>query len=218
MPVFKNIIVGFIVSFLGSIPLGYLNFVGLEIYFKLGLESVVFFILGIIFVEAFVIYFTLIFANQFVNNKKLMKWIDVFGIFFLLIIAYSFYNHASDAANETSVLQHYYMYPAFCIGLFLNCLNFLQLPFWAAWNLYLINEKYIDIHGKLKFFYLLGTLLGVFTGMLTIIYILNTISYQVAFFSKYLIPVLIPLFLMILALAQFYKVYRKYFSSYDIND
>ncbi len=216
MKVLKNILVGFVVSFLGSLPLGYLNFVGLEIYSKSGIQSVVFFILGIILVEAFVIYFTLIFANQLVNNKKLMKWIDVFGVFFLLIIGYSFYYHASESIEQPSVLNQYIAYSTFFLGVVLNCLNFLQLPFWTAWNLYLVNEKYIVTRGKLKFYYLFGTLLGIFWGMVTIIYFLDSLTSKIGFLTKYLMPVIIPGFFLILALYQARKVYSKHFSGNGI--
>lgn len=78
MTVLKNICVGFLVSFIGSIPLGYLNVIGFEIFSKLGINSLVYFLLGVIFVEMFVIYFILLFVKQLVNNKKLMKAIDFF--------------------------------------------------------------------------------------------------------------------------------------------
>jgi hypothetical protein len=78
------------VSFIGSYTLGYLNVIGFEIYSKLGVSNLILFLLGVVFVEMFVIYFTLIFAKQLVSNKKLMKIIDFFAIFFLFIIGYSF--------------------------------------------------------------------------------------------------------------------------------
>ena len=82
----QNIAIGFIVSFLGSLPLGFLNIVGLEVYSKLGLESLMLYILGTIAVEVFVVYYTLVFANQLVKNKRLIKLIEIFGIFFLLFL------------------------------------------------------------------------------------------------------------------------------------
>jgi hypothetical protein len=77
------------VSFIGSIPLGYLNIVGLK--FTTALDSKSAFIsIRIVIIEAFVVYF---FAFLLINSSriKLMKAIDVFlnrlllffGIFFL---------------------------------------------------------------------------------------------------------------------------------------
>ena len=211
MKALKNIFVGFLVSFIGSIPLGYLNVIGFEIYIKLGMNSLIFFLLGVICVEMFVIYFTLIFAKQLVNNKKLMKFIDFFAVFFLLIIGYSFYASANQTNEQQGVLEKYAMYSPFLIGVFLSGINFLQVPFWTGWNLYLINGNYISIVNKLKLYYIAGTLIGTFAGMLTLVLILNTLSQNTTSFSKYVIPVVIPLFFVVLAFVQMIKVYKKYY-------
>lgn len=208
---FKNVLVGFSVSFIGSIPLGYLNVVGFEIYAAFGVEELLLYLLGVIFVEAFVIYFTLIFANQLVNNKKLMKIIDIFGILFLLVLAYSFYSLSSGTIANRNYLEKYVSYSPFLIGLILSSLNFLQLPFWTGWNLYLINGDYIKTEKALKFYYLAGTLIGTFAGMIALVYFLHSLSQNTENLSKYLMPVIIPVFFIVLAIVQGYKVFKKYF-------
>lgn len=209
---FKNILVGFSVSFIGSIPLGYLNIIGFEIYSAFGVEELLLYLLGVIFIEGFVIYFTLVFANKLVNNKRLMKMIDVFGILFLLVLAYSFYSLSSESAANHNYLEKYLAYPPFLIGLILSSLNFLQLPFWTGWNLYLINGDYIKSEKSFKFIYLSGTLIGTFLGMITLVYFLDSLSQNAENFAKYLMPVVIPLFFFVLAGIQGYKVFKKYFS------
>lgn len=208
----KNISVGFVVSFLGSIPLGYLNLVGFEIYNKTGLHNLFLFLLGIVFVESFVIYFTLLFAKQLVNNKKLMKVIDFLGIVFMLILSYSFYAHRDSMLNNSSYVERYMMYSPFVIGVLLNCFNFLQLPFWTGWNLYLINENYISTEKNYKYYYIAGTLIGVFIGMLSLILVLQLIFKNTSYIFNYLMLILIPLFFIFLAGIQTFKVYNKYFN------
>lgn len=209
----KNISVGFLVSFLGSIPLGYLNLAGLEIYTKSGLHNLVFFLLGVVFVESFVIYFTLIFARQLKKNKKLMKIIDLFSVLFMFVLAYVFYLNFNQTTKSQHHLQEYFMYSPFVIGVILNGFNFLQLPFWTSWNLYLLNGKYITIERKLKYYYLAGTLTGVFLGMFSLIMVLQTIFQKTNQFSKFILPVFIPLFFLVLGSIQIIKVYKKYFKS-----
>ncbi len=211
MKALKNTFVGFLVSFLGSIPLGYLNIVGFEIYSKFGMNSLVFFLLGVMSVEVFVIYFTLIFANSLANNKKLMKAIEIFAVFFLLILAYSFYTHSNQTSKNHNYLEKYEMYSPFLIGVFLNCLNFLQVPFWTGWNLYLINSGYISTKKELKYFYVSGTLIGIFMGMLTLILALHSISKNTGSLTEYVMPVIIPMFFVALAFFQAYKVSQKYY-------
>ena len=209
----KNILVGFLVSFLGSIPLGYLNLVGLEIYTKSGLHDLVFFLFGVILVETFVIYFTLLFAKQLINNKKLMKIIDFFGVGFMFVLAFAFYFNFNQETKSNEIFRDYLIYSPFVIGVILNCFNFLQLPFWASWNLYLLNGKYIRIERKLKYYYIAGTLIGVFLGMFSLIVILQAFFQKTNQFSKYVMPVFIPAFFIILGSIQVFKVYKKYFKS-----
>lgn len=211
MKVLKNIFFGFLVSFLGSLPLGYLNIIGVEVFSKLGINSLVFYLLGVILVEAVVIYFTVIFANQLAENKKILKFIDFFAVFFFLLLAYLFYANSNQTTQEHNYLDDYVHYSPFLIGMVLCGLNFLQIPFWMGWNLYLMNAKSISLIKNLKFYYILGTLVGTFLGMLIAILLLDSFSQITFSFSKYIVPIVIPLFFIALAVFQAYKVYEKYF-------
>lgn len=210
MKALKNIFFGFIVSFLGSLPLGYLNIIGVEVLSELGINSVVFYLLGVILVEAIVIYFTVIFTNQLAANKKLMKSIDFFAIFFLIMIAYLFYVNSNQTMERHNYLEPYVQYSPFLIGMVLCGLNFLQIPFWMGWNLYLLNAKSIFLERNLKFYYILGTLIGTFFGMLLVIILLDSLSQKILDYSKCIIPIVIPLFFVALAVFQGFKVYKKY--------
>jgi hypothetical protein len=210
MKPFKNITVGFIVSFLGSLPLGYLNIIGVEVFSKFGMNSLISFLVGVIIAQTVVVYFTVIFANQLVNNKKLMKGIDFFAVVFLLLLAYLFYAHSNQTVGDHNYLEGYVRYSPFLIGLVLCTLNFLQIPFWMAWNLYLMNANHISLGHKLKFHYIFGTLLGTFWGMFVAILALDSLSRSPFTFSKYIMPVCIPLFFVVLAVFQTFKVYKKY--------
>lgn len=209
----KNIFFGFIVSFLGSLPLGYLNIIGVEIVSKLGLNSLVFYLLGVILVEAVVIYFTVIFTNQLAENKKILKFIDFFSIFFLLLIAYLFYVNSNQTIEDQNYLEQYVQYSPFLIGMILCGLNFLQIPFWLGWNLYLVNARSISLDQNRKFYYILGTLVGTFFGMLLVIILLESLSKNILEYSKWIFPIVIPLFFVGMAVFQGFKVYKKYFRS-----
>lgn len=206
----KNITVGFIVSFLGSLPLGYLNIVGVEVFSKFGMNSLVSYLVGVIIAQTVVIYYTVIFSNRLISNKKLMKGIDFFAIFFLLLLAYLFYAHSNQTVEEHNYLEDYARYSPFLIGLVLCILNFLQIPFWVVWNLYLINANHISLVRKLKFHYIFGTIVGTFWGMLVAILVFDSLSHYAFSFSKYIMPVFVPLFFVVLAICQTFKVYKRY--------
>lgn len=210
MKYLKNLLVGFVVSFVGSIPLGYLNVIGFDIYNHAGLRSLIPYLLGVITVEVFVIYFTLIFAEQLMNNKKLLKYIEGFSVIFMFVLAYIFYASASDSNSQSSVLNEYQDRTPYFVGLFLSALNFVQVPFWVGWNLYLLNGKYVEVTASKKYFYLFGTLIGTFCGMLALILSLHFLTSQTDFFAKYLMRFIIPGVFIGLGIYQGIQFWRKY--------
>lgn len=202
--------VGFIVSFLGSLPLGYLNIIGVEVFSKLGMSSLVSYLVGVIIVQTVVIYFTVVFSNKLLNSNKLMKGIDFLAVVFLLLLAYLFYAYSGQTFQDHNYLQQYVQYSPFLIGMVLCGLNFLQIPFWMAWNLYLMNANHISLVSKLKFHYIFGTLVGTFWGMFAVILAINSLSQNTFSFSKYVMPIGIPVFFIVLAFFQASKIYKKH--------
>lgn len=208
MRMLKNSGVGFLVSFIGSLPLGYLNIAGLEIYGFSGLAALLQFLLGVVSVEVFVIYFTLVFADKLLEKKKLMQFIEGFSVLFMLFLAYLFYTNANDEFSHNWSVNRYGIYPAYITGIVLSTLNFLQLPFWASWNLYLLNKKYIYTQGSGKYAYVFGTAAGTFLGMLALI--LSFSELATLFFASFLMEIVACVF-GIMGLLQGYGFYKKYY-------
>ena len=207
----KNIFIGFFVSFIGSIPLGYLNVVGYDVFKKFGLNETVSYLLGVISIEFFVIFFTLLFANQLIANHKLLKFIEGFSVVFMFALAFVFYTSASSETTNPSVLERYVNYSPFVVGLILSSLNFIQVPFWTSWNLYLLNGNYIEISKNKKYFYVFGTVLGTFSGMLVLIFSLNYLTLEFDFFKLFLFQFIIPIVFVALGIFQGFKFYKKYY-------
>jgi threonine/homoserine/homoserine lactone efflux protein len=209
--ILKNTLVGFLVSFIGSLPLGYLNLIGFQVYIENGFNSLIFYILGVILIESVVIYSTLLFAAKLNSNRKLLKIIEVFSVVFMFLLAYLFYAQGQIEVTQENFLKNYLAYSAFAIGLICNALNFMQIPFWLSWNLYVVNKNYIDAHKKNQSYYVLGTLVGSFMGILTIVMILNYATENTSVLSKYLMSVLIPVFFVGMGLYQLFVFFRKYY-------
>lgn len=206
----KNIGVGFLVSFIGSIPLGYLNIVGFNVYQSQGIFNTLLYLLGVITIEFLVIFTTLIFAKKLMSNIKLIKFIEAFSVVFMFILAYIFYiSSQSESASQTVFNSH--ADSPYLFGIILSSLNFISIPFWLSWNLYLLNGKYIEVSDSKKYFYVLGTLIGTFAGMLVLILSLHYISENVDFLSKYLMKFIIPSVFIGLGIYQGFKFYKKYF-------
>lgn len=210
MQLLKNTIVGFIVSFLGSIPLGYLNVVGFQVYKRVGLTDTIEYLLGVICIEFIVIFSTLLFANRLMNNKKLLQFIEGFSIVFMFILAFIFYSSSKNATTIALFDDIYVDTTPFLLGVYLSFFNFIQLPFWLSWNLYLLNGKFIEVSKNRKYFYLLGTVSGTFIGMLSLILSLHFVTNQTDFLAKYLMKLIIPLVFIFLGFFQALKFYKKY--------
>jgi hypothetical protein len=209
--IFKNTLVGFAVSFLGSLPFGYLNLIGFQVYTQKGIESLVYYLFGIIAVESIVIYSTLIFAAKLNSNRKLLQFIEAFAIVFLFFLAYLFYSQSQSEVPEENYLSSYLNYSAFAIGLICNGLNFMQIPFWLSWNLYVVNANYIDLNKKSQLHYVLGTLIGSFAGIFTIVMLLNYATDNASFLSKNLMSVIIPVFFVAMGFYQLFRYCKKFY-------
>jgi hypothetical protein len=210
MKTLKNIAVGLLVSYIGSIPLGYLNIIGYQIYTSSGNEPLILYLLGVICIEAIVIYFTLLFAKKLTNNVILLKSIEIFSIVFMLVLAFVFYSQ-SEMGQSTGKDLSDYNYPPFVLGLLFSSLNFVQIPFWVGWNLYLLNARYISAEKRLRLVYIFGTLAGTFLGMLTFVKFLNIVAMKSGQFSTHLMSHVIPLFFVGMAFFQAFQFYRKHY-------
>lgn len=194
----KNLIVGFFISFIGSIPLGYLNVVGVQFYEKDNLDGTIKYLLGIVIIETIVIFLTLKWASKLVFHTKWKNAITIFNIAFLLALAYVFHNYQPNPMKNTPQSFKYLQHYPLLMGIILSSLNFSQFPFWFSWNLYLTNQNYIQNTPKKLPFYLIGAATGTFAGMLTLIVSIHeTISYTQFSFQNY-----IPVFFLGLAVWQ----------------
>ena len=208
MQILKNFIVGFLVSFIGSIPLGYLNIVGFQLFENKGFLYLFQYLVSVVVIEGIVIYATLEFAKKLSQNNKILKYIQVFSIFFLLLLAAVFF--AQSLQTEiNAVSKSYINYNPIILGLMLSSLNFIQIPFWTGWNIYLVNNNYINGNGFQKIYFVLGTIIGTFLGMLAFIIFLNYLSVEQNIVSPKLVSKIIPSIFLIMAIFQIYKYFQK---------
>ncbi|MEN9336722.1 MAG: hypothetical protein RLZZ500_1709 [Bacteroidota bacterium] len=197
--------IGFVISFLGSLPLGYLNLVGHNILTQIGWNATFQFCLGVIGVEVIVIYTTLRLAIPLVQNKKLMHVISFFSMLFMFAIAAIIFSN-SDVGRPISF--KYYGAPIFT-GFILSCFNIAQIPFWTGWNLNLLINKRIQAKGSPIFSYLFGCGMGTFLGMILLIFLLNQAASSFDLLRNYLYKAVLPILFCSLGVLQAVRLYRK---------
>ena len=204
-----NIASGFVVSLIGTLPLGYLNLLALQLYITQNLLSAVFFALGVITVEVIAVRLTLLGAVWLLSRKKLMFYLGLFSIAFLLAFALYFFTAKPNALNQSSVTINNAIHP-YVLGIIVNSVNFMQYPFWAGWNLYLVNNNKLIPQKPYYYWYLLSTMVGTFSGMMVFILTANyLLSIGKNNTGAWLNIIFGSLFLA-LALFQSYKLYQKH--------
>jgi hypothetical protein len=201
----KSFLLGFLISFMGSLPLGYLNFIGLQVLIEQGNFAIISFILGIIVVEFFVLKIVSFGAKWVVGQKRLLLFIDVFTILFFASISWYFISNISNEKNFSLSQLQFATYPVI-LGVLLNGLNAIQWPYWSGVYIYVFRTKKLKTTLKANYIFIIGALTGTGIGMLLFAYagryflVENNIE-----MSHYLNPIFAILF-FILASIQLVKL------------
>ncbi|HKK11788.1 MAG TPA: hypothetical protein VJ945_03090 [Flavobacteriaceae bacterium] len=201
-------VLGLLISFFGSLPLGYINVIGVQILLEQGNLAMVPYIFGIVFIDFFVLKITGFSAKWLIGQKKLLFFIDIFNIAFLGSIALYFIINIGSERNFSSTQLWLLQYP-FILGVFLNSLNVVQWPYWSGVYLYLFRTKRLKTEHSGNYIFIIGALLGTLIGMLafahTSKYVLATNEIQI---NRYLNPIFGILF-MLFTTVQIAKIFLK---------
>ncbi|MCO6146659.1 hypothetical protein [Flavobacterium sp. NRK1] len=204
----KSIAIAFLtglgISFIGSVPVGYLNIIAFDVYSMRGIVKLCYFLLGIITVECLIIYFIFKFAEKINSSIRLTKSLEIASLLFLIILTvFSFFTK-----NETTTTAAipYLTENIFFSGILLNSVNFLQFPFWSGWSIYAVNNKIIEKHNYTKGMFIWGAGIGTMAGMLAFVLLLSRFSVYFTGIINYIIACVF----LLLTLFQAFKFYRKY--------
>jgi len=205
----KNLLIVFSISFIGTIPLGYLNLIAFEIYKKYGFDSVLLYILGIVLVEFIYINISVYFIKHLLKNKKLIQGFKIFSILFLYLLGFIFLFQNTQFETKTVSLNVIIFNSIFFTGVFLNAMNFVQIPFWLGWNIYLINSNSIKINSYLKIFYFSGIVLGTSLGMICFVLFFNLLFVKFNSILNSIYSFILPTTLLVLGTLQLIKYYKN---------
>lgn len=158
-------VLGFFISLMGTLPLGYLNVIGLQILLEKGNWAASSFIFGIVAVEFFVLKIAAFGAKWLIEQKKLLLFIDIFTIVFFSSIAIYFYFNIGNEKNFSLSQLQLIQFP-FVLELALNSLNFMQWPYWSGMYLYLFRTEKIKPQTNQNNIFIMSALLGTFAGMM----------------------------------------------------
>ena len=203
---------GLMISFLGSLPLGTLNVMAMQIGIYETIKKALLFSLGSLLVEMIYVRISLVGINWINKQKKLMdvmQWIT-FGIVVLLAFA-SFYAALQTPTGQQNVANNplaKYSMNRFLLGVFMCAINPVQIPFWFGWSTVLFSKKILEPINKQYNFYIVGIGLGTLAGNCIFIFGGKWLVNRIANSQQYLNWVIGGIF-AVTALITLWKILKK---------
>jgi threonine/homoserine/homoserine lactone efflux protein len=167
---FKIIIIGFIISFIGTLPFGSLNITAFQIAVSQNTAQALLFTFAAILVELIVVRITLSGASKFNYNSKVFLYLMPLTAIFLFYL--SVLNFGSIGNNQTmNVVSNLFPFTssAVILGVVISALNPMHFPFWIGWNSVLFSRNLLSKSAAIYTAYIVSVGLGSLAGFLVYI-------------------------------------------------
>ncbi len=199
----QSFVVGFLISLMGSIPLGNLNLSAMQIA-ALNAYKAFRFSMGVVIVEMAYLAITLVLLGSFtIGNTGLILFRIISGVFLLVLAIASF--RAAKKEQQNNKLINNNKNPL-VLGLIMSAVNPMQFPFWVGWVVYSLSHSLLvkSVFGFSVFVIGAGT--GTFIALLLFIFAglkLSAIMYR----NQKLVNTLFGIIFLLLAISQFVKLF-----------
>jgi threonine/homoserine/homoserine lactone efflux protein len=161
----KVFFIGFLISFLGQLPLGNMNLTATQLSVQENFRNAWKYGLGIVLVEVIYLRLALTGMDWVVQHKQLftiMGWLTVIVFVVLGIIAFVMARKQTSA--KKGLLLNNKM-DRFLLGVVVSGINPAQIPFWFLWSTQLLNSKVlVPTNGQFNLF-TAGAGLGSLAGL-----------------------------------------------------
>ncbi len=168
----KVLFSGFLISFLGALPLGTLNLTAFDISASQGIASALWFAIAVILVELAVVRLAIYGNEKLTLTDRISSYLFPLGIVLLLylaIISFLDASQVSEAGSKTTLLPQ--IGSPFILGLLLSALNPLHFPFWMTWTKVLSTKGVLEKSARSYGFYIWGIGVGSLLGLLIFIFL-----------------------------------------------
>lgn len=199
---------GWLVSFLGQLPLGNMSITATQIRIQEGLKPAISYMWGVVIVEMIYLRIALtgmdaVFKHPAVFNA--IGWVTV--LFFFVLGILSVRSALIHHPEKKSVLLRNKI-NRFLFGLMLSAMNPAQVPFWVLWSSYLLEWKILHSSTIQYNIFTIGVGLGTITGLLTYIYGGNYLITKLNVSNRTLNIIMGAIF-FIASIAQFWRMMVK---------
>ncbi len=204
------VFMGFLVSFLGQLPLGNMSFTATQIGIQEDVKKAWQFAFGVAIVEMIYLRFALTGMDWVVNHRVIfvaLGWVTV-GLFLGLGILAFISAGKRHAEKKALVLNN--KINRFILGITMSALNPVQIPFWFLWTSTLIQTKVLPIASIPFNAFTIGAGTGTLTGLAVYIHGGNWLVSKMKTSNQTLNKVMGVIFIAT-ALIQLYRmVYRPW--------
>jgi threonine/homoserine/homoserine lactone efflux protein len=163
MPFFKVFFWGMLVSFLGTLPLGTLNVVAMQISVQESIINALYFSIGCLIVEMIYVRISLVGLNWVRRQNNLLKWMDWITLVIVLALAAGSFMAATQEHDSRNVMLNNNIH-RFLLGIMLSAINPIQIPFWFGWSTILFSKNILQPKNSFYNLYIIGIGLGTLMG------------------------------------------------------
>ena len=196
---------GWLLSFLGQLPLGTMSFTATQIAVQENFKKAWQYSVGAAIIEIVYLRIVLTGVNWILQHKiffNVLGWLTV-GIFLLLGIL-SFITARKQVADKKALLLDNNL-NRFWLGISMSMLNPAQIPFWFIWSSYFLDTKLLRAGYNEFNVFTVGAGFGTLAGLAMYIYVGNWLILRMKTSNKRL-NTLMGVVFVIAAMAQLYRM------------
>lgn len=206
-PLLKILLVGMLVSFLGSLPLGTLNIAAMQISVSDGVWPALMFSTGSLIAEIVYVRISLVAMDWIRKQEKLFRILEWVTLGIVVVLAASSFYAATHPQVEKNIVLSSSM-PKILLGLVMSAVNPVQIPFWFGWSTVLFTKKVLLPRNDHYNSYIVGIGLGTLLGNCLFVFGGQLIASRINNNQDVLNWIIGGIF-AITALIQVWKMYKK---------
>jgi threonine/homoserine/homoserine lactone efflux protein len=197
---------GWLVSFLGQLPLGTMSITAAQISVEENFKNAFKYSIGVTIIE--IVYLRLVLTGvDWIMRHHLfftiIGWLTV--LFFLGLGVVSFISAIKQKGNEKPMLLNNKI-DRFFLGITMSTLNPAQIPFWFIWSSYLIQLNVLASNFTEFNFFTLGCGIGTISGLVVYMYGGNWLITKLKASNK-VMNIIMGIIFIIAGFAQLYRMF-----------
>jgi threonine/homoserine/homoserine lactone efflux protein len=173
-------VLGFFVSFAGSIPPAGVNLTAIRISMEQDRAQALWFSFGAIIIEGILCFGALRFASFIASHQEIDFWIKWIAVPVFLIMGIAALWPSSDAPVEVEVQaikKNHWWKTNFTYGMFLCVINPMQIPFWLAYGTYFYSNGWLPYDLLSTLVFTIGAVSGTYLLLyLFVVYAVKVLS------------------------------------------